>query len=263
MKLLQRVWHDVKRGENIDLYLTAGVAIILVLLNILGIAPPSFIGSMTLAVLALMAITLLANRYKTEEMLEKAILGQKEVFLQDFPSEWTQQIENSSELWIIGINLARTITSYFGLFEKKIKRGNKINVLLVDPNGMAVKQTAMRRPESGYIDQNLAFISASLKGLCELKKIAPNNIEIKTIDYPLSFGVFAVDPYTATGTLYLAYYPYKTNTPGGTVPKIVLQSKDGHWFGHFRMEIQNLWDNAESWNCEAVQPQVTSSQNTI
>ena len=57
MKLLNRIWQDVRRGENIDLYLTISIAIILSLLNILNLANPILVESVTLAVLGLLAVT--------------------------------------------------------------------------------------------------------------------------------------------------------------------------------------------------------------
>jgi hypothetical protein len=244
MQMLRRVWEDVRRGDNIDLYLTAGVAIVLTLLNVLGFAPQSLVASMTLAVLGLLAISSLVNRRKIDTMLAR-----EGMFAENFPANWIERLEDSSELWIFGTNLGRTITSYFSLFERKLKRGDTIKVLLVDPNGMAMKLAAERRVQSTYVDENLALIRNSIKGFCELRDMAPDRIEIRTIDYPFSFGIFATDPETAKSTLYLSYYPFKTPTP--SIPKIVLRPKDGHWHDHFKMEMHNLWKFATPWNCES------------
>lgn len=70
MQMLRRIWEDVRRGENIDLYLTVGVAIVLALLNVLGFAPQSLIAPVTLAVLGLLAINSLVNRRKIEVTLQ-------------------------------------------------------------------------------------------------------------------------------------------------------------------------------------------------
>jgi hypothetical protein len=225
-------------------------SIIVSSLNILGLTSQSLVISITLAVLGLLAITSLVNRYKTEETLEKVSHAQKEVFLYEFPPDWQSHLENCYELWVLGINLARTVTSYFSLFEKKLKRGDKIKVLLVDPNSQAVQVSAIRRPQASYSDQNRTYILTSLESFCELKANSPDNLEIRIIDYPLSFSIFGVDPYTANGILYLSYYPYKT--PGGTIPRMMLQSKNGRWYDHFREEMQNLWDNALPWGCERI-----------
>jgi hypothetical protein len=38
MEFLRKVWQDIRQGENLDLYATVAVSIVLVILNILGIA---------------------------------------------------------------------------------------------------------------------------------------------------------------------------------------------------------------------------------
>lgn len=240
MQMLRRIGEDVRQGENIDLYLTVVVAITLALLNVLGLAPQSLIPPLTLTVLSLLAVNLLVNRRKVESA--------EKWFVDKFPDDWEKQLEDSSELWIFGINLARTITSYFSLFERKLKRGGTIKVLLVDPHGAAMKMSAARRAQLNYEAENLAFIRTSLKGFCELRGIAPDRMEIRTIDHPLSFGIFAADPDTAKSTLYLSYYPFKI--PTAAIPKIVLKPKDGYWHDHFKMEMHKLWEFATPWDCE-------------
>jgi len=248
MKFIERVWEDVQQGENIDLYLTVIVAIVLTLLNVFGIAPQSAIAPMTLTVLSLLAITSLVNRRKVEEML-KVIKAREQIFLTEFPADFLNYVEKSNELWIFGINLGTTTVNYFNLFERKLKKGNTIKVLLISPNGQALAIASKRRREPDFLKQNLSLLQASLVNFNEPKKIAPDQIEIRTIDYPLSFGVYAVDPHTASGALYLSYYPFKVSG-GITIPKIILQPKDGYWYEQFREEMNNLWDGATPWQPE-------------
>jgi hypothetical protein len=244
MKILESIWKDIQQGENIDLYLTVSVALVLTLLNLCGIAPQSAIAPMTLAVLGLLAIASLVNRRKVEEML-KVIQAKEQTLLNEFPSDFQSRMEKSNELWLFGVNLGRTTVSNYTLFEDKIKRGNTIKVLLVSPQGQALPLASKRRREPNYLKQNLALIEATLTSFSDLKKIAPDKVEIRTIDYPLSSGFVAVDPDTASGTLYVSYYSFKT--AGSSIPKMVFQPKDGYWYEHFREEMNNLWNDAMPW----------------
>lgn len=241
MKLISRFLIDIKRGENIDLYITVIVALSLTLLNVLGLASQATIAPMTLAVLGLIAVNSLVNRHRIDEALN-VVRTNSGTFFRDFPEGWQLQLEQSKETWIVGANLSRTVVTYFSLFEQKVKRGDSINFLLIAPDGNAFKYSGMRRRESGYEEQNLALIRASLKSLAELKRMAPTKVSIRVIDYPLSFGCFALDPNTASGSLYMSYYPFKTS--GGSVPKVILTSRDHEWYEHFKSEMHDLWDNA-------------------
>ena len=250
MKFFTRAWEDIVRGENIDLYLTVLVAIILTFLNVLGIAPNTWGPSMTIAILGLLAISTLSNRYKIEETLERFSAAHKEeLFSKNFPESLSMDFEGAEELWIFGVNLGRTVTTYFPVLERKLKQGGKVNVLLINPDGPACQITAMRMYRgSDYSTQNHALIQTSLSSLRDLSKIAPKQLEVRLTDYPLSFGGFAFDPNSVNGVLYLKHYPFKT--PGGANPKLTLRPKDGHWYEQFKDEVFLIWDNANIWSDE-------------
>ena len=74
MKLLRRIWQDFRQGENIDLYLTVIVSIVLAVLNIVNVVPPSWIAPLNLSVLALLSFAILGNRYRIETILERVVV---------------------------------------------------------------------------------------------------------------------------------------------------------------------------------------------
>ncbi len=71
MQFFQRIWNEVRRGENIDLYVTILIAIGLVSLNLTGFAQRPLMAPITLTVLGLLAIAILANRYRLDESLKQ------------------------------------------------------------------------------------------------------------------------------------------------------------------------------------------------
>ena len=93
---VKEIWAEIKQGENIDLYLTLAVALLLAGLNIFGIGL-SMIGSVTLAVLALLSFSSLVNRRKLEEALDQ-LIRDKDILLDHFPTNrekvWKEQRNN-------------------------------------------------------------------------------------------------------------------------------------------------------------------------
>lgn len=80
MKLLQNIERDIRNGENLDIYLTLIVSLIVVLLDVFGIIDQSVISSTILACLALISGSLLSNRRSlsnTEEAIIQALQGGK------------------------------------------------------------------------------------------------------------------------------------------------------------------------------------------
>ena len=113
IETIMRVWTDIKQGENIDLYLTLTVAIVLAGLNLFGIGQ-SMMGSITLAVLALLAFSSLVNRRKLEETVDK--LGRDQSILLDrFPINREEYMKSAKELWLVGLTLNKTINNYYSL----------------------------------------------------------------------------------------------------------------------------------------------------
>ena len=60
MKLFRQIWDDLKRGKNIEVYVTLILAIIVAVLGLTGTVLPDQLTSVTLAVLALLSFAILA-----------------------------------------------------------------------------------------------------------------------------------------------------------------------------------------------------------
>ena len=118
LKLVKQIWDDIKQGENIDLYLIVIISVPLVALNLMGISLTSS-EPIILTVLTLLAISTLSNRRKLDSVMEKMNKSIDSILLKDFPKTWESDLEKSKEVWIIGISLTRTITTYFPLLQDR------------------------------------------------------------------------------------------------------------------------------------------------
>jgi len=68
MVFLKRILDDIKHGENIDLYVTVILAIIISILNAIGLANSALLSSISLAILALLASAILGNRHRLDDI---------------------------------------------------------------------------------------------------------------------------------------------------------------------------------------------------
>lgn len=78
MNGLRRIFSDIKQGDNIDLYVTVLIALVVAVLNLLGIAPPSLVQTLSLSVLALLVSSILGLRHRIENATEKISQVQKD-----------------------------------------------------------------------------------------------------------------------------------------------------------------------------------------
>ena len=70
MKYLQAVWRDVRAGQNLDIYLTIIISAVIAILGIFQVVDQTIISATVLAMLALVASTLLQNR-RANDLLQK------------------------------------------------------------------------------------------------------------------------------------------------------------------------------------------------
>lgn len=246
--MFKQIWEDVKKGQNIDLYLAIIAAIVVTFLSLFGLAY-NLVAPINLVVLALLAFSILGNRNKLEQLLELTNQTSEGVLSEKFPSSLEDDIINSKDIWIFGVNLTRTTYSYYTHFEHKLRKGDTIKILLVEPDSVSSGLSAGRiyQPISEF--EHNRIIKSTLKALCNLKTIAPDKLEIRTLNEPLSFGYYGININSPNGIIYLEYYSYK-NKEGDTIPKMVLRTEDKRWFDFFSKQIHILWNNASEWNCQ-------------
>ncbi len=248
MEVIRRIISDIHKGESIDLYLFAFAALTLAILNGLGLASRTLVESVTLALLGLLAAYSLGIRDRLNSINDK-LTGTSNLLYDELPPDLRDAaISNSKELYIVGISLNRTIATFYSQLEQKLKDGQRIKILLVDPNGEAAKLIPQRiyRPIS---NQRLSDkISDTLLLVCSLHSKAPDQVEIRTIDFPIPFGCFASNIELGDGSIYIEYYSYKTTKD---LPCVVVASrKNPHWYSVYKTEILNLWNAGQEWNCK-------------
>jgi len=248
MKLLQKIWDDIRSGENIDQYLTIVAAITLTILNLAGVSLQSQLAPFTLAVLALLAINSLGNRFKIDELLTKKVESLDSFFVDEFPPSYKTDFESSDVMWLVGVSLHRTIKTNYPILEKKLRQGQTLRVLLIHPHGTGVELSVARNYAHRGVEPKSNDISFILELLCGLREIAPTKIEIRTINFPLAFGVTAINPEAATGKLYIEHYGFRVSTD--SIPRYVLKATDGRWYDFQKKEIEALWNAGENWICE-------------
>jgi len=246
---LQRIWEDLQQGENVDLYVAVSTAVVVVLLDVLEIAPQSWLAPINLAVLAVLAAAMLGNRYRLEKIVQRMDRTTTQFFQRNFPENLEDDLRKCDDLWFVGITLSTRIHKHYSLIENKLKQGGRVRVLVVDPAGEGCRIAANRVYGEFNADQFQALVKTALNRICELKGIAPDRLIIKTLDHPMSIGGFAVDPDDkAKGILFLKHYSFKVP---GELPCFVLRPQDGEWFEYFKNELINLWEGGEEWDCSS------------
>ena len=247
-RAFQRMWDEIRRGENVEVYLLIFLSFSTLILNTINIVPSEYLSSITFAVLGLLAISTLGNRYHVERYYKNLTQSASSIFSDDYPIEWKEDFEEAKDLCLVGVRLARTIRGNYLLLEQKLKKGHKIRVLVVHPDGSAIEMAAARNIAPSARDTTIlgAEIRRTLQLLADLRQINPDCLEVRTILSPLTFGAMGINMKSVNGVLYLEHFPYRTGD--AAVPKFTLHSKDGRWYEFSKDEIINLWEHGLDWH---------------
>lgn len=248
MKIIRRFLSDIRRGENLDLYFFVVAALTLAILNGLGLASQTLIESVTLALLGLLAAYSLGIRERLADMQAK--LTGANTILRDKLSPTIKEslISEAREILIIGISLNRTIITYYSHLEEKLKNNQKVKVLLVEPN-TETTQLMNQRSYRPLSEKRLSTkILGTLELLCSLQAIAPELVEIRTINFPLPFGCMVSNIDANDSSIALDYYSYKT---AQSLPCMVLSKRaEPYWHSIYKTQILNLWTASTPWTCQ-------------
>lgn len=248
MTPLKRVLSDLRLRRNLDGYLTILVALIVGALSYLDIVPVAKVSGLILAVLAILAFSMVMARSEISEAVAMQVEPRPKFFA-DFPPELVHVRESSHDLYLIGVDLGRTIETSFGAFEQNLRHGAKIRILLTDPTADDAAVDArcqFSRPD--LIDLRNE-IHHSLRKLARLKTLTDGNLEVRLTRSALKFGLNYVDTAKASATLYVQLYSFRL--PGESRPLFRLTATDGEWFESFRVQAEALWQEAQAVNLEA------------
>ena len=254
-KFFKDIWSDIIEGKNIELYLIIALAIIVLLADVFGVNTDSAILEIVLATLAILVYSMIDSRRanenvrleikKLDENFQKFQNLSNVTFIQTFPETLKTHMETAEELWLVGITFSRTIKTYYPIFEKKLRQGHIINILLVDPESPSVEVVANRIYKPTGVKQKQEEILNSLQDLCNLAKIESGQLNIRTISDPLKYGGRLMNPDSPSGTVYIEQYAHKQQDH---YPRFVLESKDGYWYDFYVKEIKALWNDGKDWN---------------
>lgn len=262
MKILRIIWNDIRSGQNIDVYITVGVAIVVGVLGILSIASSTIIASATLAILALMAINLLLNRYENEN-IRKLIAQQQnssglsEKFLEPKYRlfEAKQHLMSARTAFFWGTDLARTVPLLDYEMIEGLRAGLSIKFLFIKPgsgiDSTAVEMASFRYSNSGKgTDAINQDIERNFRCLATYRNSASQGkVEARVVNYLPPWTIIAINPHSPNGDMYVHLTPFRV--PNEVRPSFHLSAKDDEkWFSFFLEQFEKVWEVAEPVNLD-------------
>ena len=244
------LWRGV--GQDLESYVTVGVAVMVSLLDLFGVVEPSVVSAATLGILALISFNLLNGRRQTRQT--EVILAR---LTRAIRASWSMdqvvtaadragdlEFDRARDIRLVGVTLSRTVRTHLPALTRCLAAGGTVRVVVIDPDSGAEQEAARR---SGLPDDAEVYrhrLRPTLDLLHHLASLseARGRIQVRMIRYVPSFGLMMVDPESPGGVARVEIYSHR---PGVSEPTLTLTAeRDPRWFQHFLTEFHPVWERA-------------------
>ncbi|GAA2255040.1 hypothetical protein [Streptomyces indiaensis] len=248
MRLLRQLRTDLLAGENLEIYTTALLSLVLAVLGVLGMVGGEVLAAATLATLALLASGMLGSRRQVAKLTaEVRARGRGELSVEDFLGKGKagllEQVRAAQDIRIVGVTLSRTLRDLVDELQRRAVAGAVVKVALIDPAGSAPDEAARRStiPDRAGMYRNRLRSSVDL--LRELAETpgTEGRVEVRFLDFVPAFGLVLLDPQRPGGRIHVDIYSH--SSASGDAVFTVLPHRDGEWFPHFQTEFDSVWEH--------------------
>ena len=256
VKLLRRAWQDIRSGQNLDIYITGSIALVIAILGILGIANQTVISAAILATLVLVLGSLLIARNQNEEfrtvlsnIKDKASIADRFFTIGDDISEIQNLLRQSHKVYFWGT----TLTTHIPILQEDIERGLdsglEVKFLLIKPLSSALRMAAFRGKNLKEEDLN-NDLTRNLARLADIAtKSTSGKLEYRVIDYLAPYTMYAFDPHLPSGQIIGRLSTLRVPNAKRPIFKLTRQN-DHEWFDFHVEQFEAAWQAACPLNSE-------------
>ncbi len=254
VKPFDRLRADLAAGRNLEIYVTALIALGVGILGVVDAVDIRVVSAATLATLALLAVTALGPRQQADELKEQVgrlnrLVQEKiagtvaaDAFLATTRAGLEEQITHAHDIRLSGVTLSRTIRNLVGELEDRLLQGASVKILLIDSEPDVLDQAARRSTIPDHPEVFGHRVRATMDMLRHLATLpnATGSLEVRLTPFVPAFGVVLIDPDTAGGVLHVELGTHSSARPD---PVFTLTAqRDPRWFRHFNGEFDRMWE---------------------
>jgi hypothetical protein len=247
---LKQVLHELRSGQNIDVYLTIVVCAALLTFDIFGVTNASAISSGILAVLLLLALNNLQSRHthkRLEHLVTAVSSSQASPSVSAVFREWNdnlfkERITTARHLKLLSIANIDFLLSNTEVLKDFLRRDGTIRSIYVKPDGEAIKVVAAggagvdKHPK--YIAERIWQSFLKLQEFAEVSK-NPDSIQVKIVDQYPNAILTMIDYQDVNKIMFVTLNAFRE--PYANRPSFVLKNQDQKWFTFYENCFEHLW----------------------
>ena len=254
MKILRKIWDDIRTGQNLDIYVTVILSVVIAIFGVTGKATQEIIFSAILATLALISSGLLVSRHQNEEthklistINNSTSLSESFFVGEDSISEIIQIIGKSRKAYFWGTTLTTHIPILEDELKKGIENGLEVRFLLIKPEGVALKMAAFRGKDLNEKDLE-SDLRRNLTRLSAINAKAPQGkFECRVVDYLAPYTMYIFDMGLSSGMMLVRISTLRTSNTMRPTFRLT-QKEDLKWFEFHVEQFETAWKEATPYN---------------
>jgi hypothetical protein len=194
---LRRFWNRL--AEDIEFYLTLVAATVVLMLERLHIVHEEIVLSSILAVLVIVAFSIVRNRRSIEEMIKHTTMPQTANLAVD-DSFFKERLATAREVSMLVVANPDVVIPNFVDLLDLVNRGGKVRYCIINPNGNALKMATARdfysslgsNEQEGFDETTLPPASGTVGE--ESNSGGPTNLQASTPDMGRPTSTIAINP---------------------------------------------------------------------
>jgi hypothetical protein len=245
VKFFREIIKDMRNGENIEIYITEIICLVVVVLGFCDKVPSSIVTAVILFAIGVLLYDVPAN---------KSLFRKLYKFLQDTEARWEAKayfkdrseydnsfeatISNAEEVYFLGPSLMSVWSrSQYIREEKLTKQGANIRILVLDPESSAIESSAKcmnEKPENLKSD-----INRTISCVKQWKTVINGSFELREMVANPNYSMVLLDPDKPNGKIFVEFIGYDSRLD--LRPHIELtRQHDYKWYSYFREQYDKL-----------------------
>ena len=246
---------DLRHGHNIELYVTVTLSLCIAVLTAFSVVNNAVVSGTILAVLALLAVSGLETRHRSEEagrqleQLAASLSGDvpADRFLKARMPALEEDMAAAADIGLVGVTLARTVRDLLPVLDRRLRRGASVRVLVIDKDSPAQTEALARSRGADSPDFYQHRLASTIDLLGVLASVAQDEsaLQLRLLPYVPTFGMCLIDPAETYGRIHVEVYQHQTIEQN---PSFSLRAdRDSHWYQLFARQFETLWSSGQPY----------------
>jgi hypothetical protein len=169
-------------------------------------------------------------------------------------------VRSATHIDLCGVTLTSTVNKQFGNLRERLLQGATLRLLIVDPNSLGLKMSALRSKVPDDVEYYLKRLEATLKDVSYLDTAGfgleqqelqrdgqrKGSFSVRLLPYAPSFGMYRFESAADKNDIFVELYPHGS---GYLTPPIfsLTPDRDGVWYDYFTKQFNDMWQKAKPW----------------